>query len=226
LGNRLLFKLLFFFWSAFFLTCTTENKHIESGTRGFDHEYLESLNSKASYDYDRVVVEERGGNPMLKFLAKVLSGIAWFFNSVFGYLVIAFLIGLLIWILVKNSEQFFEKKKLNGKEKLITLEPVEIEDKDYNRLIKAALKKQDYRMAIRFGFLNCLKYMHKNELIEWKIDKTNLDYQFELPSDYQDIFISMSMIYERIWYGDFAASKELFNVMSRKFHDIKSTQIS
>lgn len=226
MGNRLLFNLLFFLWSMALLSCSTDNQVNETEVRGFDQEYLEKLNKLDSYDYDRAVTEKSSENPLLEFLAKLFSGLAWFLNSVFGYLIIAFLFGLLIWVLAKNSERFFEKKKLPEKEKLITVAPTEVEEKDYHRLIKAALKKQDYRMAIRFGFLSCLKYLHKKELIEWTIDKTNLDYQIELPENYQDSFSSMLMIYERIWYGDFAADKTLFDVVTRKFHDLKNTEIS
>ena len=106
------------------------------------------------------------------------------------------------------------------------MEPVEVEDKDYHKLIQSALKEQDFRLAIRFGFLSTLKYLHKKELIEWKIDKTNLDYQFELPETYQDTFAAMSVIYERIWYGDFTADKALFNSMTSKFNEIKTFQNS
>ena len=224
MGNRLLFKLLFCLWSLSFFTCTTENQN-SGNERGFDQVHLEKLNKLDSYNYDREFEDEASDNALIGILGRILSGIAWFFNSLLGYIIIAFLIGLLIWILAKNSDKLFAKKKLPEKEKLITVEPHEVEDKDYNRLIQAALKKQDYKLAIRFGFLSALKYLHKKELIEWKIDKTNLDYQFELPEHYQELFQGMSMIYERIWYGDFTPSKELFTQMSRKFHDIKNTQI-
>ena len=209
-----------------FLTCTSDSSISQTDTRGFDHEYLGKLNKMDSYDYDREVMETSSENPFLEFLAKMISGLAWFLNTVFGYLVIAFLLVLLIWFLAKNSERFFEKKKLPEKEKLITVAPTEVEEKDYNRLIGAALKKQDYRLAIRFGFLSCLNFLHKQELIEWTMDKTNLDYQFELPEKYQDSFSSMLLIYERIWYGDFAADKALFDAVTRKFHDLKNTEIS
>lgn len=221
MGNRIFFKLFLIAWSFTFITCTPESSNTD-GLRGFDQERLEKLNSLNAYNYDREFEEETSNNPVLDIIGQLLSGIAWFFNSLLGYIIIAFLIGLLIWILVKNSDKLFEKKKLGEQEKLIIVQPVDVEDKDYHQLIQAALKKQDYKMAIRFGFLSALKYLNKKELIEWKIDKTNLDYQYELPENYQEAFQGMTLIYERIWYGDFSASKELFTKMSRKFHDIKN----
>lgn len=225
MGNRIFFKLFLIAWSFTFFTCAPESSNTD-GHRGFDQERLEKLNSLNSYNYDREFEQETGNNPVLDIIGQLLSGIAWFFNSLLGYVIIAFLIGLLVWILVKNSDKLFEKKKLGEQEKLIIVQPLDVEDKDYNQLIRAALKKQDYKMAIRFGFLSSLKYLHKKELIEWKIDKTNLDYQVELPENYQESFQGMSLIYERIWYGDFSASKELFTKMSRKFHDIKNMHSS
>ncbi len=228
--QRLLFKLLFFIWSSTFITCAPEKQSTESDPRGFDQEYLESLNKRSSYDYDREFEieteedEEDSRSALGQFLATIVKAIAWFFNSVLGFVIIAFLVGFLVWILMKKSDRIFEKKRLNEKEKLLTVEPVEVEDKDYHKLIQSALKKQDFRLAIRFGFLSALKYLHKKELIEWKIDKTNLDYQFELPENYQDAFAGMCLIYERIWYGEFTADKELFNRMTSKFNEIKTFQ--
>jgi len=231
LDNRLFFKLLFFIWAFSNLSCSPEKPTSETDERGFDQEYLESLNEHDSYDYDREfetaeIENTESNNSVWKIIGMIFSGIAWLFNSVLGYVIIAFLIGLLIWILVKNSDRIFEKKGLGEKEKLLTVKPVEVEDKDYHKLIQAALKKQDYRLAIRFGFLSALTYLHKKELIEWKIDKTNLEYQFELPDNLQDVFAAMSLIYERIWYGEFGANEELFKQMTRRFHEIKSFQNS
>lgn len=221
LGNRILFKLCIIAWSAAFFACTPESSNTD-GHRGFDEERLEKLNSLDAYNYDKEFGQETSSSPVLDFIAQLLNGIAWFFNSFLGYIIIAFLIGLLIWILVKRSGKLFEKKKLAEKEKLIIVPTPDVEDKDYHKLIQAALNKQDYKMAIRFGFLSALKYLHKKELIEWKIDKTNLDYHYELPENYQEAFQGMTLIYERIWYGDFSANEELFTNLSRKLHDIKT----
>jgi hypothetical protein len=225
LGNRIFFNLFLIAWSFTFFTCTPESSNNDDH-RGFDQERLAKLNSLDTYNYDREFEQETSNSPVLDIIGQVLSAIAWFFNSLLGYFIIAFLLGLLIWILVKNSDKLFEKKRLGEQEKLIIVQPLDVEDKDYHQLIQAALKKEDFKMAIRFGFLSTLKYLHKKELIEWKIDKTNLDYQFELPENYQETFQGMSLIYERIWYGDFSASKDLFTKMSRKFHDIKNIYCS
>lgn len=228
---RLFFKLLFFIWTFSTLSCSSEKTTLGSSERGFDQEYLESLSEHDSYDYDREF-ETKSADPndnnssVWQIIAMIFSGIAWLFNSVLGYVIIAFLIGLLIWILVNKSDRIFEKKNPEEQERLLTEKPVEVEARDYHKLIQAALKRQDYRLAIRFGFLSALTYLHKKELIEWKIDKTNLEYQFELQNDIQEMFADMSLIYERIWYGEFAADHELFNQMTRKFNEIKSTQNS
>ena len=204
------------------ITCTSGDSLNNPGKRGFDQERIAKLNTLEQYNYDRAVDEKTSENPLLVLLAKILSGIAWFFNSVFGYLVIALLIGLLVWVLIRNSERFFEKKKLPDMEKLVTVMPDEAQEKDYTQLIKGALKNQDYRMAIRYGFLSCLNFLHKKELIEWTIDKTNLDYHFELPEEYQDKFGRISMIYECIWYGDFSADRSMFDLVDGTFHALRT----
>lgn len=222
-----LFKLLILFLvcSSILYACSNQD-HPDSNDRGFDEEYLHNLNKSEAYNYDKTIEVKSGQNPLLEILGLILSGLAWFLNSVFGYMIIAFLIGLLIWMLIRNSKNIFEKKKSKEKEKLIVLDPVEVEEKDYNKLINAALKKGDFRFAIRFGFLSCLKYLHKNECLEWKMDKTNLDYLMEIPHDLHVHFNSMTLIYEQVWYGGFKANKELFDALTSKFHEIKSAKSS
>jgi hypothetical protein len=222
LKNPVLFGLILFCFTTVVVNCSSKEE--VPAKRGFDQAYLDKLNRSERYNYDRVFEEEESSASGVGLLTKIFSGVAWFFNSFLGYIIILTLLGLLIWVLVKNSSRMLERKHLNEKDPLIELKPVDVEDKDYSKLIDAALKKQDYKMAIRFGFLSTLRYLHKKNLIEWKMEKTNLDYQFELPSGCQEPFASMTLIYERIWYGDFAANKALFNAMSHKFHDLKSIE--
>ena len=220
-------KCRFFYLIAFFLvvisiSCSDQSESINKDERGFDRAYLERLNQQDRYDYDRTFeVASNESNALLNFIAKVFSGLAWFFNSVLGYLILAALVGLLIWILIRNSSKALEKKQLKEKERLLEVQPIEVEEKDYNQMIETALRKKDFRMAIRFGFLSCLNYLHKNELISWSIEKTNMDYWLELPENCQPVFDRMSILYEKIWYGDFEADKEVYNQLSRTFHELK-----
>ena len=220
-------KCRFFYLIALFLvsisiSCSDQSGSNNKSERGFDRTYLERLNQQDRYDYDRTFeATSNESNALFNFIAKVLSGLAWFFNSVLGYLILATLVGLLLWILIRNSSKALEKKQLKEKERLLEVQPIEVEEQDYNKMIETALRKKDFRMAIRFGFLSCLKYLHKNELISWSIEKTNMDYWLELPENHQPIFDRMSILYEKIWYGDFDADKDVYNQLSRTFHELK-----
>ncbi len=85
-----------------------------------------------------------------------------------------------------------------------TLEDVDIHSITYDDEIARAKARQDYRFAVRLWFLRSLKEMSDLQLINWKIDKTNSDYYYELGgSKLQKEFGSVSLLYDYVWYGEF-----------------------
>lgn len=116
--------------------------------------------------------------------------------------------GLLVFFIIKatgaGGNTLF-KGKSKVKEKVdARLEDVDIHGIDYDSEIVRAKSRQDYRYAVRLWFLRSLKEMADFKLIDWKIDKTNSDYYYELSgSKLQKEFGSVSLLYDYIWYGDF-----------------------
>jgi hypothetical protein len=101
------------------------------------------------------------------------------------------------------------KSKTKRKEKLdASVEDVDIHGIDYDEQINGATARGDYRLAVRLWFLRSLKEMADLKLIDWKIDKTNTDYFYELSgSKFQDEFGKVRLIYDYIWYGDFKVNE-------------------
>ena len=84
------------------------------------------------------------------------------------------------------------------------MEDVDIHNIDYEQQIREAISNKDFRLAVRLWFLRTLKSFSDKELVQWKIDKTNSDYYYELSgSKYQKDFGDVSKSYDYIWYGEF-----------------------
>ncbi|MCR9249942.1 MAG: hypothetical protein NXI20_05935 [bacterium] len=183
--------------------------------RGFDQERLSSLNESSRYDYDRKFEqkEEKELNAAPNLIGRIFAFFARLFTSVIGYVVLILLVGGLIWIIVKNVR--LPKKKFRVKsEDVLNYDPEQdIQLIDYTGLLEDAIANRNYRLAIRYLYIITLQKLQTAELIQWHKEKTNRDYYYELPQDYQPTFNDILRIYEYVWYGEFDASESLFGKM-------------
>ncbi|WP_299523121.1 hypothetical protein [Winogradskyella sp.] len=100
-----------------------------------------------------------------------------------------------------------------------------IEQVDFDKLIKQALKDNNYRLATRYMYLKSLKVLANKKTIEWHYDKTNTDYLHEIKdSKLKALFKRISYIYDYVWYGEFPIDEHNFNRNKNDFDQlIKST---
>lgn len=136
--------------------------------------------------------------------------------------------GMLVFFIIKatgaGGNSLF-KGKSKRKEKLdATVEEIDIHGIDYDAEISAAKRRSDYRLAVRLWFLRSLKEMTDLKLIDWKIDKTNSDYYYELSgSRLQKDFASISLLYEYVWYGDFEIMEGRYGEVESKLQNYYSS---
>lgn len=181
-------------------------------SRGFDQEKLSSLNESSRYDYDRKI-ESRKPNPILNFFAQLIGLFAQIFGSIIGYLILAALIIGLVWILAKNVRLPKRKVKVAPEDVLHYDPEQDIQVIDYSGLLEEAIANRNYRLAIRYLYIMTLQKLQNADLIQWHKEKTNRDYYYELPHDYQPAFNDILRIYEYVWYGEFDASESLLGKM-------------
>jgi hypothetical protein len=85
---------------------------------------------------------------------------------------------------------------------------------NYQKEIDKAEGQRNFRMAIRLMFLRLLKDMAQKNIIQYKQDKTNLDYLLQLhPTGYYDHFFRITRHYEYSWYGQFGVSEEAYKII-------------
>lgn len=88
----------------------------------------------------------------------------------------------------------------------------DIQQVDFENLIKTALKENNYRLATRYLYLKSLKNLTNKNIIDWHYDKTNSDYLNEISDDgIKQLFKRISYIYDYVWYGEFAIDEQAFN---------------
>jgi len=182
---------------------------------------LEKYRNDPEFKYDREVKKEatiwnRIINWLLEKFFKLFSnsGAAPYVR----YIIVGILIALLIVkILNTDFQSLFIKSK-----KQIKID-YGISEQDLNKInidemIEKSIKNQDYRLATRYLFLKSLKILTENNIIQWKINKTNSDFVIEIKNTkFYEPFKSLSSVFERIWYGNFDISLENFLDVKSKF---------
>lgn len=86
-----------------------------------------------------------------------------------------------------------------------------IHETDFEALISSSEKNNNYRLVIRYYYLWLLKELAQKELIDYDVEKTNSDYQYEIKDQaISKKFAYASYLYNYIWYGEFDIDKTEF----------------
>ena len=131
-------------------------------------------------------------------------------------------IALLVWYLTSSNIRLFRKKTalINGtEEKELSEDIFEI---PYEKEIRSAIASQNYRLATRLMYLRTLRELADRQLIQFRQEKTNSDYLFQLHNTkyYRDFF-RLTRDFEYTWYGKFQLSPEAFSIVEKDFTNFK-----
>jgi hypothetical protein len=100
----------------------------------------------------------------------------------------------------------------------LIVEEEEIDEGDYEKLLKRAIQQKDFRLATRYYYLWLLKRLSQKEYIDYHKDKTNSDYLFELKdAQVRSQFSYVSYIYSYVWYGEFPVDESKFATIKQKY---------
>lgn len=155
--------------------------------------------------------------------------IDWLDYQTLEYIVYGLLGVIVLYLLIKfllqnpvSSVFKTESKTIDG----FSYVEENIEQVDFDKLIKQALKENNYRLATRYMYLKSLKVLANKKTIEWHFDKTNSDYLNEIKdSKLKTLFKRVSYIYDYVWYGEFPIDEASFNKNKDDFNQlIKTTQ--
>ena len=160
-------------------------------------------------------IEELFNLSSRKKASEYLRTMKLIFYGVIIILVVYFIVRAIMngegrWVFGKRSDK-----------KLVQYEDIEtnIHIVDFEALISEATINNDYRLAVRYQYLNMLKKMSTYEVISYDPEKTNLDYTYEIKNDtLREQFQYASYLYNYIWYGEFIIDKIQYNKASDSFN--------
>ena len=160
----------------------------------------------SDYNYDRELLHQdqdlfsRLMRSIEEFLRSLDKGTADIQTWI--YIICAFIIlGLVVWFLIKNKGALFFSDQRTGDG--YSIEEDNIYGVDFDAVRKKALAKGNYREAIRMTYLQALKHLSDNNLINWQIYKTPTQYAKEFTNSY---FANLTRVFLRVRYGNFEAT--------------------
>lgn len=157
--------------------------------------------------------ERRSSAPQLNFFNQpIVKIILW--------VLAIFLIGFIIYKLFLG-ENFFRRNRSYKNISDTQKEEEDISDSSaYDKLISQAVMNKNYRLAIRYSYLQTLQKLSGSGLLQFSADKTNYQYVNELRGKpYQNDFAAITLNYEYVWYGKFEIDEDIYN---RLFIEFKS----
>ena len=150
------------------------------------------------------------------------SGILATFLRLAPYLLLGILIYILIRFFLNINASALRQAKSN--KALVSLSEEEhiIKNENIQDLIQKALAKNDFRLAVRYSYLQVLKLLSEKELISWEPQKTNDDYIKEISkTELQNPFIKITRLYDFTWYGDFHITELEYSKAKKTFLSIE-----
>lgn len=144
------------------------------------------------------------------------------FQTLLWLLIIGGFAAAIMWYLAGSNVGLFRRKNKGlqnaGEEELVTEDIFAI---NYQKEIDKAEANGNYRLAIRLMFLRLLKIMAEKNIIQYKQDRTNLDYLMQLhPTGYYNNFFRITRNYEYSWYGKFDVGDEAYRIIRNDFNQL------
>lgn len=168
-------------------------------------------------DQDYKKKEEESNDADEPFIFRMLRR-PWF-KALTWFIIIGGFIAVVIWYLAVNDAGIFRSRsKSIDPENESGEMPENIFEISYEKEIDKAVAKEDYRLAVRLLFLRLLKNCDDKNIIQYKQERTNLDYLLQLyNTSYYNHFFRLTRDYEYTWYGQFELDKEKFDLVKTDF---------
>ncbi len=137
----------------------------------------------------------------------------------------ALLIGALLFVLYRiflSDRGLFASPLRNKK---MQVEEEQLTDEVYlEQQIQQAIKDGNYRLGIRFLYLQSLSRLAERGWLQLSPDKTNYQYVRELAKpQLKNTFARITLHYEYAWYGDFVIGKDIFEPVKKEFDQFHQT---
>ena len=209
------FKPLILFGLLLLFACQSA---FSQDVKEFDDETYKSLQESVNYSETPKIDRSRGLDLDLDLNIPPLLA------KLFMYMLIPILL-IALFVIIRNQSKNLSKQKTKPVDIRNIPENAEDPDKlDLEQMLTDAMNANDHRSALRILYLQVIKLLMQNKMIEWRIDKTNRQYINELRSfpNEKAEFAALTKIYERYWYGEQGLEATLFSEIKLQFTSFKS----
>ena len=151
------------------------------------------------------------------------SLIVSFFSADITKIIFWMIAGLFVLFILYRfffAEGFFQRQTAKVKVAMVKEEGDTdvLNGADYDKLIANAINSKEYRLAVRWLYLQSLQKLAATGAISFAVDKTNYQYLAEVESrPYKNDFAFLTRQYEYIWYGGFEIDAPLFLSLQNSF---------
>jgi len=154
------------------------------------------------------------------WLGRLLSSDAM--QVFFWFLAIFFVLFILFKLFL--SEGAFRKRTMAANPGTAEVEEEVItSESDLEALIRQALQAGNYRLAVRYKYLQTLYKLAAKKMVELAVDKTNYQYVREISNyNYQNEFAALTLNYEYVWYGEFEIEENIYKRIETGFSQFNS----
>jgi hypothetical protein len=139
------------------------------------------------------------------------------------YLLLFFLVFLLIRFFINDNILGIKNAEINRSIVGLSDEENIIKNENIDDLIQQAVAQKNYRLAVRYYYIQILKLLSEKEIIAWELQKTNSDYLYEITQpDLKALFGTVTRWYDYIWYGDFLIDETKYQKLTVTFDALKN----
>ncbi|MCW3091309.1 MAG: hypothetical protein JWP81_2378 [Ferruginibacter sp.] len=182
--------------------------------------YAKNLDSLLRAYQQKMDAEESNSKNEVSWLARFFNSsiTKYFFWTLAGFFVCFILYQLFF------TEGFFQRSYARSYVTVLRDEAENLTmNTDYAQLIAQAVSAKNYRIAVRYHYLQSLQKLASKGAIQYAADKTNYEYVSELSGKpYKKAFTSLTLHYEYVWYGGFDVNESVFSVIQNKFIQFNS----
>lgn len=133
------------------------------------------------------------------------------------YIILGVLFLLILYRIVVVNNLFMLPSSRKRNDATETLEN-EMDDNNLEAKIEQAIGDNNYRAAIRFMYLKTLQSLNHKGWIRYHAQTTNNEYINQVNAyGVGNEFRFLTHIYEYVWYGEFALTKEQFHKVQQSF---------
>lgn len=199
--------------------------------RSYDSTKLAEYRQEKRFQYDKVKQAQATPNwlkQILQSFGKWLSSVVPSAKTmdtvgnaiVYGIALLA--LALIIWGIFKMRIRNVIAKSaepLNFDFKEVT---TDILMTDFEKYLTEAVRTGNYKKAVQLLYLETLKSLTLNNIIQWKPTKTNQEYLYEMQnSPLRRPFMEITRMFEYIFYGEFPINEQTYLQTAAAFQDFQ-----